>query len=682
MIHSLHDAALTYAARGWRVFPLRPSTKRPACAHGVLDATTDPVAIRAWWQAMPAAGIGFACGAEHLVIDVDGPTGLTTLAALSGTLGLLVTGRVSVTPHGRHLYFSMPEPLGPRIKNSVGTLGSGLDIRTTGGYVILPPTPGYRWELAGLASPLPATWLARLQQTSSSDPAPPGDTVKVPPARAAPSSPAQALTDAVETVCTAPAGTRNRALNNAALTLGHLVGGGQLRARDVSRVLTDAAKTAGLEDTEIAKTLASGLTAGRAEPRKIIVMKAAGQVKPKAHDEEPWRAALAVGAHGKVKSTPANCTEICCESPTWRGALGWDEFSLRALWLRVPYPAFPGAPSVGDPFSDVHVTWAQRALQRDYGVNFGDAAIWHSLLCSAWAHKSHLIRDWMHGLTWDGTSRVGWWLSTYLGATSTEYTRTVGQCFLVSAVARIERPGIQCDHVLVLEGRQGVGKSSCVRILAGSTYLGSLPDVRDKKAAAEVLQGRWIVEIGELDALRGAAGSRVKDFLTQTTDYFRPAYARVAGEYPRQVVFLATTNEERYLSDATGARRYWPVRCAQLNRARLVADRDQLWAEALTLYRAGASWWGDEQTEAWARDEQEQRYLTDEWETPIAQWLHEKVTPDDITTGGILENILHIPIEKWERTAQTRVGSILTRLGYHVIRRSRDGARVRVYVRS
>ena len=203
----------------------------------------------------------------------------------------------------------------------------------------------------------------------------------------------------------------------------------------------------------------------------------------------------------------------------------------------------------------------------------------------------HPVRDHLGALAWDGVPRIETWACRYLGAEDTAFNRSVGALWLISAVARIFRPGVKADHMLVLEGPQGARKSTALKILAGEDWFtDELPDLGSKDAAMH-MQGVWIIEIAELDAIGKAEVSRIKAFLTRTTDRFRPPYGRYTIEVPRQCVFAGTVNPDTYLRDETGNRRFWPVRCGTIDIDALARDRDQLWAEAVARFRAGAIWW-------------------------------------------------------------------------------------------
>ncbi len=205
----------------------------------------------------------------------------------------------------------------------------------------------------------------------------------------------------------------------------------------------------------------------------------------------------------------------------------------------------------------------------------------------------HPVRDHLGAITWDGVPRIEAWACRYLGAEDTAFNRSVGGLWLISAVARIFRPGVKADHMLVLEGPQGARKSTALKILAGEDWFtDELPDLGSKDAAMH-MQGVWIIEIAEIDAIGKAEVSRIKAFLTRTTDRFRPPFGCYTIDVPRQCVFAGTVNPDTYLRDETGNRQFWPVRRGTIDIDALARDRDQLWAEAVARFRTGAIWWLD-----------------------------------------------------------------------------------------
>ncbi len=381
-----------------------------------------------------------------------------------------------------------------------------------------------------------------------------------------------------------------------------------------------------------------------------------------------WENALRHNQNGALTKDIGNVALILTNSVEWRGCLAYDQFTERCYWAQ-PAPVVPGMPQpvVGERFADHHATYVAHWFARTHHLTLGKGPILDAMVTAAQVNARHPLQDYLSSLVWDETDRINTWLTRYLGVADSEYSRNVGAWWLISAVARAMRPGCQADHMLVLEGAQGRRKSTALRILAGEWFLGSLPDLRDAQKAAERIQGKWICEVGELDALKGAAATKTKDWLTQPSDTFRPAYGRFSVDFPRSIVFAGTTNESNYLHDHTGARRYWPVEATDIDAEALKQDRDQLWAEATEMFRRGCPWWPGQDQQDSITQEQEERHDVDVWEQVIAPWIAAR--DDGFTTADILTGPLGIEPGKQTRGDQNRVGAILRRLEYSNHRR-------------
>jgi excisionase family DNA binding protein len=237
-------------------------------------------------------------------------------------------------------------------------------------------------------------------------------------------------------------------------------------------------------------------------------------------------------------------------------------------------------------WTDDHDTRACAWFQ-SRGINAAVGVVGRGIQAVARENPLHPVRDYLNRTTWDGKSRIDKWLTTYFGADDTLYTRAIGPRCLIAAVARIFEPGCQADNVPIFEGLQGLGKSSGIRELAHPWFTDRISKLGTKDSAIEAA-GAWIMEISELDALTRATNSAIKGFVSRRVDRYRPPYGKHLTDQPRQCVLWGTINPVGgYLTDPTGARRFWPVACNSVDLPALIRDRDQLWAEALVRYRAG-----------------------------------------------------------------------------------------------
>lgn len=410
----------------------------------------------------------------------------------------------------------------------------------------------------------------------------------------------------------------------------------------------------------------------------------------------PWFNRLRQDLAGTPERNEANVIIALSSDVVFAGVLAFDDFAQEIV-VRQPLPWDAPTQTFPRPWEDADDVRTAEWLQLR-GVNVAPLVVGRAVGAVAREHRIHPVRDWLDHLRWDGTPRIQTWTSTYLGAEPTPFHHTIGALWMISAVARIFRPGVKADHMLILEGPQGARKSTALKVLAGENWFtDELPELGSKDAALH-MQGIWIVEIAELDAIGRAEVSRIKAFLTRTTDRFRPPYGRYTVEVPRQCVFAGTVNPDTYLRDETGNRRFWPLRCGTIDIAALARDRDQLWAEAVHRFREGAIWWIDDAALlAEAHEQQDRRYQSDAWDDLIEHWLtHEIRTvsdgfPDygnsrtesvprpeplkDVSVGEILEEAIGLEPARWTRGDQMRVSAYLKANGWERYRRRDDSGR-------
>ena len=317
------------------------------------------------------------------------------------------------------------------------------------------------------------------------------------------------------------------------------------------------------------------------------------------------------------------------------------------------------------PVTDDDTIDLQRYLQRAGLKRISRDTTFDAVCNYAMDHQYHPIRDWLEELEWDGVERLSRWLEHYLGAEDNDYTQTIGRLFLISMVARIMRPGCKADHMLILEGPQGILKSTVCRVLAGDEYFSdNMPDLSLGKECSIHLAGRWLLEIPEMHAFSRVDATRLKSFMSTDVERYRPVYARADVDEPRQCVFIGTSNKESYLRDETGGRRFWPVKCGKIDIEALRSDRAAILAEAMAAFQAGEPWWPSPEFQAsHIGPEQEKRFEFDEWDNAIADYLHAS-TFDEITTAQVAKGALSIEGGKLDMLTQKRVAAIMYRHGW------------------
>jgi predicted P-loop ATPase len=380
-----------------------------------------------------------------------------------------------------------------------------------------------------------------------------------------------------------------------------------------------------------------------------------------------WRQDLILTDKGKIKPVLANAITALRSAPEWMGVLTFDEFSLRASAIK-PTPWNYGG-TWDEQCDRLLADWLQH-----HGIMVSDSIAAAAAETVAHDRTFHPVRDYLDSLKWDGQARIDNWLTTYLKAEppesnnsksdaddSLDYLQVVGTKWLISAVARIYKPGCKADHMLIAEGPQGTLKSTAFSVLGEPYFSDDIPDLGNKDSK-EFLLGVWIIEMPELDAMSRPELSKVKAFMSRSSDRFRPPYGRRTVEVPRQCIFAGTVNHSEYLRDETGGRRFWPFKTGAIDIEALGRDKDQLWAEAVTRYHEGEKWWLDkpEQNKA-AQEEQSNRYQSDAWEGDINTYITGRAS---VTTDEILRGPLGKPVGTWCHLDQTRIGSVLRSLGW------------------
>lgn len=311
---------------------------------------------------------------------------------------------------------------------------------------------------------------------------------------------------------------------------------------------------------------------------------------------------------------------------------GRVEFVSPAPWHRGRMPVYAG---VGD--NDLKLL--KGYLASKHGCEATTTDIEAAVTNVAYHDRFHPIREYLDSLVWDKKPRINTWMKDYLGAVDggyPEYLEAVSRKVLCAAVLRAQKPGVEYHHVVVLEGEQDLGKSATVAILGGEWASDSPIDPHDRDTV-DKMQGRWLIEMAEMETVRKADEDALKAFITRKTDRVRLAYGRSTGEYPRQSIFIATKNpgpDGTYLKDPTGNRRWWPVRLepkadkatglSQIDFKGLQAARNQLFAEAMHVVKTAPGEKLSMDTpllKAQAKAVVDQRRAAHEWTESIASWI-------------------------------------------------------------
>lgn len=441
----------------------------------------------------------------------------------------------------------------------------------------------------------------------------------------------------------------------------------------------NAAKThPPLDEDELDRTVKSAYkyaknTQGADSP--ISVFEGVTDALPYAPGYDPYSIVWDYKADKTLKATLGNClnhimtaTEIC-ESVRFNslsynievdGKLPWHTFRVMdATW------------------DDNDALQLKTFLNRRYRLEYSTSTIHEAVATAAMRRHYHPVKQYLEALAWDRTPRLGNWLATYCGVTDNEYSRAVGRKLLAAAITRVYHPGHKFDYLTVLEGIQGVGKSTVVKILGGKWAADIYMDPRSKDTV-DAMRGKWFIEVSEMEVMRRADNQALKAFISRSVDRCRMAYARNTVDYPRQCVFVGTINptEAGYLSDETGNRRYWPVYCAKIDMDALARDRDQIFAETFYRLRKAPEILTIDQPLAavQALEAQSKRLVRDPWVEYIGAYFDQHPDITEITGPELLLSVFGTGPKSVSRGDLCRMGRALSDLGWTKHHRGPGGA--------
>ncbi|MCC6366335.1 MAG: hypothetical protein IT165_22690 [Bryobacterales bacterium] len=374
-----------------------------------------------------------------------------------------------------------------------------------------------------------------------------------------------------------------------------------------------------------------------------------------------WRDSLLLNLNGTVKPVLANAITALRGAPEWAGVLAYNEFAHFTV-LQTPAPWMQPNAEVPSDWTPNHDTLTTEWLHHQ-GIFVSTDVTGQAVEAVARERLFHPVRAYLKDLTWDGTHRLQSWLPDYLGVDPSPYAAAVGSRWMISAVARVFEPGCKADCCLILEGEQGIRKSTALRALAQPWFTDEIADLGSKDAALQT-RGVWVIEIAELDSMSRSDIGKIKAFMSRMTDRFRPPYGKRPIDSPRQCVFAGSVNHGTYLRDETGGRRFWPVECkaAVIDVEALAEVRDQLWAEAMSLYFDGKPWWLDSiSLNREAAEEQADRYEGDPWDELILAWASER---DSVSIADVLAVCLERKKDMWTQADRNRVARCLRAHGW------------------
>ena len=306
-------------------------------------------------------------------------------------------------------------------------------------------------------------------------------------------------------------------------------------------------------------------------------------------DVPEWADQLEINKDGKVVGNDSNAEVIFQNDQHLSKNVAFNLFTGDTV-LRGEMPWHDGdfIPDTvnGNHFDDFDGHMMKAYVRRQYGVSFSQEVLHHATVVQSAENAFHPVRDYLKSLAWDGKKRIETMFIDYLGSEDNCYTREAARIMMTAAVKRVFMPGCKYDYVVVLEGGQGQRKSTFIKTLARSWFTEGLKAIGGKETI-EVMRGKWIIEVAELHALSRTQIEEVKAFVTTEVDRMRPAYARRVEDFPRQCIFIGSSNRSDYLKDQTGNRRFWPMRVnvPVIDSVKLESEIGQLWAEAVVLFK-------------------------------------------------------------------------------------------------
>lgn len=394
-------------------------------------------------------------------------------------------------------------------------------------------------------------------------------------------------------------------------------------------------------------------------------------------------------ANGKLTKSIMNLVLCFEKDENLNGLFHYNEFNASFEYAKeFKWPEHCRSIQIGKRIEDEDIVFLQYYLAHNKRFEMSIEKIRNALLEKADRISYHPVKFYLSQLEWDGTPRLNEWLVKGCGVDDNAYTRDVGRKWIVAAVSRIYHPGIKFDNVLVLEGKENIGKSTALRVLGDPWFTDSVSLLQKEADIVAKMVGNWFIELAEMNGIRKQESEFIKSFISCQTDEQRLAFRRDPKKYPRQSVFAGTSNNMAYLLDADGNRRFWPVDCKKIDIEWIRINKDQLFAEAKEIYEKGIYPLNDNGEKLFlegealnmSRKQQKMRLGTDEvMEDAIHSFLLNK---DETTMKEILLDCFkYAEKDLTNRSQTTIIGRILKKLGFEKKERKADDGSIFKYIR-
>ena len=678
----------------------KPSGKMPRDNEWVVARYTKPAIIE-WIK--QGGNLGVRLSAEQLVIDVDpkhedarGRSASDILDDLELELGIDVSDAPTVETGSGGLHVYLSKPVDQRVKNTIELFGGAIEFKSSGRQVLAPgckhPNGNfYRWvrNAGGPLNPCPVElWDLIAKPVAESKPRGEGDVLTI-----------KQIKRCLEQLD--PANFRDYDTWRNILFSVHYASAGDLDARDLfvrwstsdpeyreaGEAIEDfwdhADEARGDARTE--KTLFYYvLQSGGSVPLDLDLLDDVEQPEDASGEEHRPLPVFDRNKDARIKHTVA-------------------ENVIRAfdyLGMGVLEDVFSGKKHVidtrgalrkhfdieqGSEFNDVVRSKMVLSVTREIQTWAGDPSrSTMELVVPAVTREVHPVQKYLNGLAWDGKRRSETWLIDTSGLADTPYNRAVSRLWLYAAVGRVMKPGIKFDTMIILEGPQGGMKSTLIKWLAGDWAAEGLPPIHahNQQNVVSAMRGCWLVEIDELASMKKTDVDELKSFVSRTEDRVRMPYERETRTFPRQCVFIGTTNDREYLRDMTGNRRFLPMDVGTIRNVFQI-PRDQLWAEAVHDWKRKPA---DKEIHlprnlwAFASQMQEERRVRDPWEDRIEEMVNEKWTDEtELSTDTLFFECLQMKMAGSDSRHTRRLAQVMRKLGWEATKLKENGRQVRGY---
>ena len=605
MISNTKKAALSYTRKGWKVFPVTPNQKRPLTAlapQGYKNATSDPAIIEQWWTSQPNANIGLNLAASGLVcVDVDSYKEDCTFDSFMETHELPETLIQRSARGGTHHIF-----VSPKDAAYPGGLGVGIDVKHNG-YILLAPSTFDQGVYSWINDVTPAVapdWL----------PKPKFDTHKTLLPRA--SAQTQVFEPRASLDVSQLTNEAAQGINwhyNVLRLVGHMIayGASDAMVHETTDDLT-------LDEYTVEQT--------RSEVKKMIDGARNKGFDSYAAVKAPQNPRLYFDLHKDGRGNPifnhSNVVKLLTEHPVWRGAFATDEFSGKKKVLRsIPYDDRALQANKPRPLEDEDYTRVSMWLNDNKFSHAQKETVVAAVAKASSEQSFNPVKEYLEQCQQNAEIQdklLCQWMIKFLGVEPMNekqkiYVEAVSRLSLIQAVARVFNPGCKADSVVILEGKQGTGKSSCLSVLFSPDHFGDQLPPMTSKDASSYLGDKWCIELAELEYKRKIEIEAIKAFISRTNENYRPAFGREEIRQPRTCVFWGTTNKDDYLNDETGNRRFLPIKTTIIDLEGLAKAKDALWGAAVSAYLSKEAYWLTGDLSQIAADEAKGRMEQDPW---------------------------------------------------------------------